>query len=87
MNHTTRDLLEVAHEVGLDLDHGQFRGGSDGNFTGALGISTPDGLGVCGDGVYPKQEYLLMFSLVLSAWLLAGLFEADRSGNARSEQI
>ncbi|MEC9152816.1 MAG: hypothetical protein VYA59_07555 [Pseudomonadota bacterium] len=40
----------MAREVGLDLDHGQFCGGSDGNFTGGLGIPTQDGHGVCGDG-------------------------------------
>jgi len=76
----TLDLLEVAQrvarEVGLELGHGQFGGGSDGNFTGALGIPTLDGLGVCGDGVHTKQEHLLVSSLVPRARLLAGLFEA-----------
>ena len=30
----------------MELEHGQFGGGSDGNFTGALGLPTLDGLGV-----------------------------------------
>ena len=80
MHEASRDLFEVAQrvarEVGLDLDHGQFGGGSDGNFTGALGIPTLDGLGVCGDGVHTKQEHLLVSSLVPRARLIAGLFEA-----------
>ena len=80
MHEASRDLFEVAQrvarEVGLDLDHGQFGGGSDGNFTGALGIPTLDGLGVCGDGVHTKQEHLLVSSLVPRARLMAGLFEA-----------
>ena len=80
VNEASRDLFEVAQrvarEVGLDLDHGQFGGGSDGNFTGALGIPTLDGLGVCGDGVHTKQEHLLVSSLVPRARLMAGLFEA-----------
>ena len=80
MYEATRDLFEVAQrvarEVGLDLGQGQFGGGSDGNFTGALGIPTLDGLGVCGDGVHTKQEHLLVSSLVPRARLLAGLFEA-----------
>ena len=80
MHEASRDLFEdaqrVAREVGLDLDHGQFGGGSDGNFTGALGIPTLDGLGVCGDGVHTKQEHLLVSSLVPRARLMAGLFEA-----------
>ncbi len=76
----TMELLEiakrVARQVGLELDHGQFGGGSDGNFTGALGIATLDGLGVCGDGVHTKNEHLKVSSLVPRARLLAGLFEA-----------
>ncbi len=82
---TTLELLEVAQrvarEVGLELGHGQFGGGSDGNFTGALGIPTLDGLGVCGDGVHTKQEHLLVSSLVPRARLLAGLFEALSARN------
>ena len=85
MHEASRDLFEVAQrvarEVGLDLDHGQFGGGSDGNFTGALGIPTLDGLGVCGDGVHTKQEHLLVSSLVPRARLMAGLFEALSARN------
>lgn len=80
MHEATHELFEVAQrvarEVGLELGAGQFGGGSDGNFTGALGIPTLDGLGVCGDGVHTKQEHLLVSSLVPRARLLAGLFEA-----------
>jgi glutamate carboxypeptidase len=62
--------------VGLDLDHGQFGGGSDGNFTGALGVPTLDGLGVVGNGVHTKQEHLLVSSLAPRAMLFAGLVAA-----------
>lgn len=76
----TRDLYEtarrIARDVGLELGRGQYGGGSDGNFTGALGIPTLDGLGVCGDGVHTKEEYLSVSSLVPRARLLAGLYEA-----------
>lgn len=63
----------VAADVGLDLEHGQFGGGSDGNFTGALEIPTLDGLGVCGAGAHTHEEHLLISSLVPRARLLAGL--------------
>jgi len=76
----TRDLCglagRIARDLGLDLGEGQYGGGSDGNFTGALGIPTLDGLGPTGDGVHTKQEYLDVSSLVPRARLLAGLYEA-----------
>ena len=79
MREATKELFEVAQrvarDIGLDLGHGQFGGGSDGNFTGALGIPTLDGLGVCGDGVHTKQEHLLVSSLEPRARLFAGLLE------------
>ena len=76
----TRELYgvaeRIAREVGLELGMGQFGGGSDGNFTGALGIPTLDGLGPTGDGVHTKQEYIEVSSLVPRARLLAGLMAA-----------
>ncbi|HIB07674.1 MAG TPA: M20/M25/M40 family metallo-hydrolase [Gammaproteobacteria bacterium] len=66
----------VAAELGLNLDHGQFGGGSDGNFTGALGIPTLDGLGVHGKGLHTKSEHIYVSSLVPRAQLLAGLYRA-----------
>ncbi|MEC7655303.1 MAG: M20/M25/M40 family metallo-hydrolase [Pseudomonadota bacterium] len=79
MHEATEELFEVAQrvarDVGLNLGAGQFGGGSDGNFTGALGIPTLDGLGVVGDGVHTKQEHLLVSSLVPRAQLFAGLVD------------
>lgn len=76
----TLELYEVARrvaaDIGLDLSHGQFGGGSDGNFTGALGLPTLDGLGVCGQGVHTKEEHLYVSSLVPRARLLADLYVA-----------
>ena len=76
----TLELLEIAQrvgaEIGLSLDHGQFGGGSDGNFTGALGVPTLDGLGVVGAGLHTKGEHLHVPSLVPRARLLAGLLLA-----------
>ena len=73
------ELLQVAQrlarELGLALDHGQFGGGSDGNFTGAMGIATLDGLGVAGAGAHTFKEHLLVSSLVPRCRLLAALLE------------
>ncbi len=75
----TMDLYDrarrLAADIGFDLGHGQFGGGSDGNFTGALGIATLDGLGVNGGGAHTHEEHLLVSSLAPHARLVAGLFE------------
>jgi glutamate carboxypeptidase len=63
----------IAGEIGIDLRHGSFGGGSDGNFTGALGIATLDGLGVDGSGAHTFGEHLLVSSLVPRARLFAEL--------------
>jgi glutamate carboxypeptidase len=73
----TLQLFEIAKsaaaEVGIALEHGQFGGGSDGNFTGALGIPTLDGLGVVGGGAHTLDEHLVISSLAPRARIFAGL--------------
>ena len=65
----------IARDIGFAPGHGSFGGGSDGNFTGALGLATLDGLGPCGDGAHTHDEYVLYSSLVPRTRLLAGLLE------------
>jgi glutamate carboxypeptidase len=63
----------LAAEIGFALKHGSFGGGSDGNFTGALGVATLDGLGVDGAGAHTFEEHLLVSSLVPRCRLFAEL--------------
>ena len=63
----------IAGDIGFDLRPGQHGGGSDGNFTGAMGIATLDGLGVMGGGAHTHEEHILVSSLVPRAALLARL--------------
>ncbi|WP_207458234.1 M20/M25/M40 family metallo-hydrolase [Azospirillum sp. SYSU D00513] len=63
----------VAAELGFDLTHGSAGGGSDGNFTGARGIPTLDGLGLTGDGYHTLNEHIEIASLAQRARLVAGL--------------
>ncbi|WP_254185306.1 M20 family metallopeptidase [Nocardioides panacis] len=48
-------------------------GGSDGNFTAALGVPTLDGLGAVGAGAHAEGEYVLTTAMPQRAALLAGL--------------
>ena len=68
----------LAQEIGFEAEHGSVGGGSDGNFTGALGIPTLDGLGLCGDGFHTHAEHVLVSSLVPRARLFAGLLSELR---------
>jgi len=63
----------VAASMGLDLPHGSAGGGSDGNFTGALGIPTLDGLGVRGADAHTLNEHIEVDSLAERGRLMAGL--------------
>jgi glutamate carboxypeptidase len=63
----------VASLLGRDLLEGTTGGGSDGNFTAALGVPTLDGLGAVGDGAHALHEHVLIADLPWRAALIAGL--------------
>ena len=67
---------EVAGELGFALQEIAVGGGSDGNFTGGIGVPTLDGLGAVGDGAHAPHEYVLAADLPRRAALLAGLIGA-----------
>ena len=64
---------QIARELGGDLGEGSTGGGSDGNFTAALGVPTLDGLGAIGDGAHALHEHVELESLPDRAALVAGL--------------
>ena len=64
---------DVARELGQELAEGGTGGGSDGNFTAALGVPTLDGLGAIGDGAHALHEYVDIGTLPERAALVAGL--------------
>ena len=63
----------VAYAMGLELSHGSAGGGSDGNFTGAMGIPTLHGLGVRGADAHTLNEHIEVDSLAERGRLMAGL--------------
>jgi glutamate carboxypeptidase len=76
---------EVAAALGLELGEGGTGGASDGNFTGALGIPTLDGLGAVGDGAHALHEHVRLEELPLRAALLAGLLARVASNPVGSQ--
>lgn len=66
---------EIGRELGLKLGEAMVGGGSDGNFTAALGIPTLDGLGAVGEGAHAVHESVLVQQLAPRTALLARLIE------------
>jgi glutamate carboxypeptidase len=65
----------IAEELGWKLGEAAVGGGSDGNFTAALGVPTLDGLGGVGEGAHASNESVIIEELPRRAALLAGLIE------------
>lgn len=66
----------IAKGLGWNLQEAAVGGGSDGNFTAALGIPTLDGLGGVGEGAHAEHESIVISELPRRAALLAGLIQA-----------
>ena len=63
----------LAREIGFKLGEAATGGGSDGNFTAALGVPTLDGLGAVGEGAHSPRECVVLRALPQRAALLASL--------------
>lgn len=63
----------LAADLGFELPAEMSGGGSDGNFTGAMGIATLDSLGVRGAGLHTLNEHIEIDSLVERGRLMAAL--------------
>jgi glutamate carboxypeptidase len=68
-----RKAQALAHELGLTLHEASTGGGSDGNFTAALGIPTLDGMGAVGEGAHARHESVLVEHLAPRTALLAAM--------------
>src|SRR5580704_620757 len=75
-----RKLFEIARgcatELGVKLEESSTGGGSDGNFTAAMGIPTLDGLGGVGEGAHAVNESILVNRIADRTALLAMLLSA-----------
>lgn len=76
--HHSAWLMQLARRVASELGQGELNGravggGSDGNFTAALGIATLDGLGGVGGGAHSNHEWISRSALVPRLELLLGI--------------
>jgi glutamate carboxypeptidase len=71
-----RMAQKLAREMGVELGESQSGGGSDGNFTAALGVPTLDGLGGVGEGAHAANESILIDRMADRTALIAKLLAA-----------
>ncbi|MGD0156415.1 MAG: M20 family metallopeptidase [Terracidiphilus sp.] len=71
--HLFRNAQAMARELGFELSEASTGGGSDGNFTAALGIPTLDGMGAVGEGAHAPHESVFVPHLAPRTALLAGM--------------
>lgn len=67
---------KLAAELGVRVEESMTGGGSDGNFTAALGVPTLDGLGAVGEGAHAPHESILIDRIADRTALLARLLQA-----------
>jgi glutamate carboxypeptidase len=70
------ELFAVAQRLVPGIEGKAVGGGSDGNFTAALGVATLDGLGAVGGGAHADHEYVVVDAMAERAHLVAGLVKA-----------
>jgi glutamate carboxypeptidase len=68
-----RRAATLADRLGFRLQEAATGGGSDGNFTSALGLPTLDGMGAVGHGAHASDESILIDALVPRTTLLAAM--------------
>jgi glutamate carboxypeptidase len=72
----------LGRELDVDLEESLSGGGSDGNFTAALGVPTLDGLGAVGEGAHAANESILIERIADRAALIAKMLaEMGRGGS------
>ena len=64
---------KLAGAMGFALEEASTGGGSDGNFTAALGIPTLDGMGAVGEGAHATHESIVVSELTKRTALLAAM--------------
>jgi len=70
-----RKAKDIASDLGFELPEISVGGGSDGNFTAAIGIPTLDGLGAVGDGAHAVHEHIVEAEIPRRIALAARLIE------------
>jgi glutamate carboxypeptidase len=81
-----RDAQRLGRELGVKVEESASGGGSDGNFTAALGVPTLDGLGGVGEGAHAMNESILIDRMADRTALLAALVADATTPSGRGSE-
>jgi glutamate carboxypeptidase len=81
-----RRAATLAGTMGFDLHEAATGGGSDGNFTSALGVATLDGMGAVGEGAHARHESILLENLAPRTALLAAMLLTNGTGKRHTNR-
>ncbi|MFG2617155.1 M20 family metallopeptidase [Streptomyces sp. NPDC048507] len=81
------ELFAMARRLLPGLEGKAVGGGSDGNFTAALGVATLDGLGAVGGGAHADHEYVVIASMTERANLVTGLVRAIQGSGPQGSRL
>jgi glutamate carboxypeptidase len=71
-----RKARALGAEIGVALEEASTGGGSDGNFTAAIGVATLDGMGAVGAGAHAAHEHVVKRYLVERTAMLGAVLAA-----------
>jgi glutamate carboxypeptidase len=74
-------IVPIGGALGMEMKLIATGGGSDGNFTAAMGIPTVDAMGPQGGHAHSEDEYLLLESVVPNLWLIVEIMKAAQDGS------
>jgi glutamate carboxypeptidase len=78
--HLWDQIAAIGTQLGIEMKWTATGGGSDGNFTAALGIPTIDGLGPIGGAVHTSDEYVQLDSIIPKIQLICHVCTACAEG-------
>jgi glutamate carboxypeptidase len=65
----------IGKEIGIEMKRAKVGGGSDGNFTSGARVPTLDGMGMIGEYIHNKNEFIYIDSIPVRVTLLARMIQ------------
>lgn len=68
-------VQDIGREIGIEMRKRKVGGGSDGNFTSGAGVPTLDGMGMTGEYIHNKNEFIYIENIPARVTILARMIQ------------